>query len=34
LSVDRRECPNLDLRAGDESTAAFSPAAVHVIAEE
>jgi tungstate transport system ATP-binding protein len=33
LSVDRRECPNLDLRAGDESTAVFSPAAVHVIAE-
>ena len=34
VSVDRRAYPNLDLRAGDESTAGFGPAAVHVIADE
>ena len=34
VSVDRRVYPKVDLRAGDESTAVFGPAAVHVIADE
>lgn len=34
VSVDRRAYPDLDLRAGDESTAVFGPGAVHVIAHE
>jgi tungstate transport system ATP-binding protein len=34
VGVDRRKCPNLSLRLGDESAAVFDPAIVHIVGHE